>query len=525
MPDPPHASQELPGRAPERATASVVVAALLLAAATVLVSPWRMVDPDGLSHLAVGRLIVETGAVPRTDPFTFAAPDRPWSNPEWLGDVAWYAAFSAGGERGVVALRLALVALGILLAFRLGRRQGAAALPTFALLLAALPAGLARFTERNHVHALWLIPAFGLVLWPLLRAGSGVGSAAAEAPTPGARPRRLVALASLMIVWANLHGSFPLAWLLLVAALAQAAIGGEVRRPGVRGVVVLLALAPLLGMVSPHLWRNYGQILDHLGGASIYRATIVEWQPPLAAPAPLMHLPLHLLAAVGVASFLPRCNRREVGAAVLLLAGLALAYTAQRFVPEMAVLVVPPVAATLARAAAASTVAFRRALAAALLCVALPLVAFAAWGARRAGPTSVLARPGSPVAAARYLAGEPAGARVVAPFDAGPWLLWEAHGRFTLYVDPRNSLGAAHLRRFLREILPQPAQLEAEARRLGVTHVLVDRRDPHMAALVAHLASAAAWRQVFADPRYLLYARAGAEPARPEPGGGSAPPT
>ncbi|MBI5477286.1 MAG: hypothetical protein HY906_00435 [Deltaproteobacteria bacterium] len=520
MPGPGSSNQVLPWRAPKRATASVVAAALLLAAATVLVSPWRMVDPDGLSHLAVGRLIVETGAVPRTDPFTFAAPGRSWSNPEWLGDVAWYAAWRAGGAHGVVALRLALVALGFLLALRLGRRQGAATLPTLALLLAALPAGLARFTERNHVHALWLIPACGLVL-----AALGAPGDSAATPGPRAVRRRLAALGLLMVLWANLHGSFPLAWLLLVAALAQAVTDGDLRRPGVRGVVVLLALAPLLGMVSPHLWRNYGQVFDHVAGASVYRAVIIEWQPPLAAPAPLMHLPLHLLAAAGVASFLPRCNRRAAGAAVLLLAGLVLAYTAQRFVPEMAVLVVPPVAANVTRAAAASSATFRRALAAVLLCVALPLVAFAAWGARRAGPVSVLARPESPLAAARYLAGEPPGSRVVAPFDAGPWLLWVGAGRFSLYVDPRNSLGAAHLRGFLREILPDPRRFETEARRLGVTHVLVDRRDPRMAALAAYLASAPApgWRRVFADARYVLYARAAA--AGPTPTNGSVPPT
>jgi hypothetical protein len=501
--------------APRASSPAVVMAMVLLAAATVLVSPWRMVDPDGLARLAVGRHIVETGAVPRTDPFTFAAPDRPWSNPEWLGDVAWYGAWRVAGEGGVVALRLALVALGFLLALRLARRLGAATLPALALLLAALPAGLARFTERNHVHALWLIPACGLLVAALLPAR------AAAPPAPAARPvwPRLLGLALLVVAWANLHGSFPLAWLLLAAALAQAAVdrselaGTEsdgARRHAVAGAVLLLVLAPVLGMVSPHLWRNYGQLVEHLAGAPVYRAVIVEWQSPLTAPSPLMHLPLHLLAAVGVASFVPRCNRRQAGAAVVLLAGLALAYTAQRFVPEALLLVVPPVAANVTRVAAGSTATFRRVLVAALLLVALPLVAFAAWGARHAGPASVLARAGSPVAAAKFLSGEAAGSRVVAPFDAGPWLLWEAHGRFTLYLDPRNNLGAAHLRRFLREILPEPAAFEAEARRLGVTHVLVDTRDPGMATLGRHLAAAAApgWREVFADQRYALYARA-----------------
>jgi hypothetical protein len=104
----------------------------------------------------------------------------------------------------------------------------------------------------------------------------------------------------------------------------------------------------------------------------------------------------------------------------------------------------------------------------------------------------------------------------VAPFDAGPWLLWVGAGRFSLYVDPRNSLGAEHLRRFLREILPSAERFEEEARRLEVTHVLVDRRDPRMAALAAHLASAAVpgWRQVFADARYVLHARVAAAAAR-----------
>jgi hypothetical protein len=465
--------------------ANLVVAALLVAVATPLVSPWRMVDPDALSRLAIGRAIAQARSVPHTDPFTFPAPERRWTNPEWLGDVIIYSIYSTCGESGLQLCKATVITGGMLLVLLLAVRAGALPLVAAGLLLLLLPGCVPRFTLRNQIHQLWLVPLYGLVV---LRAG--------------ADRRWLLALLPLGALWANLHASFPLGWLVLGGGLVQAAV--ERRRPLVGALGVVLLVHPALALVNPHGIHVYDQVLDHLLGAPIYRELIVEWQ----APAGVSRLPLLLMTVVGVASFLPRANRRQAGAALLLLAGLALAHSSQRFMPLLAVLGVPAVAANLTRYVADTSPRFRRLAVAGLALTAAGLVAPVVWAARTDHRPHVLRRPDAPLAAAARLArGAPAGSRLFAPYNAGPWLLWLGRGRVRLYVDPRNNLGAGMLHRYVHHLLPDPGHFEAEVGRYGITLCLVDLEDRRMAVLAAHLRrSPGRWRRLGSDGRFALYA-------------------
>lgn len=64
-------------------------------------------------HAATGRHIVDQGAVPQTDPFSFLAGGEPWKYVNWLADLVLYGAFDLGGGAGVVALKLALVGVAL----------------------------------------------------------------------------------------------------------------------------------------------------------------------------------------------------------------------------------------------------------------------------------------------------------------------------------------------------------------------------------------------------------------------------
>ena len=463
---------------------------LLLAAGVIAVSPWQMIDPDALMRLATGRIIVSQGAVPDTDPFSFSAPGHPWSNPEWLGDVVWYLAYNGAGERGLQALKLLLLCGALALVLRLARRQGASALLAVALLLLLLPGLAWRFTLRNHLHALWLIPLYGLLL-------------------QGARrdPRRLLVLLPLGVLWANLHGSFPLGWVVLAAGAIGALARGH-RRLALFAAGVL-CVHPLLAAVSPHGLSNYRQVLDHALNAADYRALILEWQSPLQVSQGIKHLPLHLLAAVGLLSFLPRCNRvrRQAARLLTLLAALALGYASQRFIPLAVVLAAPGVAANLSGWLADREDLQRRAGWASLVLALGLLLAVAAQ--LRVDPwPPVLRRAESPAALARFLDQQaPPGAKLFNDFDSGQWLLWLAAPRVRLYIDPRNNLGAAALRRYVDEVLPHPSTFEQEVRRLDITLAEVDTAAPRFEALAAHLSRTTAWRRVFSDGRRVVYAR------------------
>jgi hypothetical protein len=100
----------------------------------------------------------------------------------------------------------------------------------------------------------------------------------------------------------------------------------------------------------------------------------------------------------------------------------------------------------------------------------------------------------------------PEGSRLFNPYNAGPWLLWEAP-RVRLFIDPRNNLGARALERFSTEVRLQPARFDEEVRRLEINLAMLDLSNVLTWRLNLHLDRSHAWRPVYLDGRYAVYAR------------------
>src|SRR5439155_24098982 len=95
---------------------------LLLLALAASLTPIR--NYDFWWHLKTGELILEQGAVPRADPFSFTAGSAPWVDHEWLSQVLMHAGYVAVGPPGLVVLKAVLVCgLGLLMLRHL-RREG-----------------------------------------------------------------------------------------------------------------------------------------------------------------------------------------------------------------------------------------------------------------------------------------------------------------------------------------------------------------------------------------------------------------
>jgi hypothetical protein len=242
------------------------IAFLLLASfaafAVVTVLSSAFADGDTGWHIAAGRWIVAHGAVPHADPFSFTARGRPWVAHEWLSEVLMYAAWRCGGWSGLILLfGAATAALYTIIALHLRRwqRPGAAA-----LMMVYLSIGLAQsLLARPHLLALPLLAAW---LVALLRARER------ERAPP-------LALGVLMLVWANMHGSFifglALAGGLGLEALVTASPGSRVRvirQWGLFGAVSLAAAIATPGGVDGLIYPFYVNNLSLL-------SLIAEWQP------------------------------------------------------------------------------------------------------------------------------------------------------------------------------------------------------------------------------------------------------
>lgn len=148
-------------------------------------------DGDSWWHLAAGGWMLDTHAVLKSDVFSFTFFGQPWDAHEWLSEVLMAAVYRLDGWSGEhILFGLAAGAAAAVVAGHV--RGQIAALPAALVSLLGLASLSGSLLARPHLLALPL-----LALWT-----SGLLNARSEARSP-----RLW-LAGIMLVWANLHGSF-----------------------------------------------------------------------------------------------------------------------------------------------------------------------------------------------------------------------------------------------------------------------------------------------------------------------------
>ncbi len=164
-------------------------------------------DGDLARHLAVGRQILATGAIPVVDLFSHTRGGEPFVPYEWLSEVIFTLAYQQVGMAGVAVLAATLATLPFLLLVRWMVRDGAN--PFLALGLAAVGAlaSSMHWLARPHLFTLLLALLWTRALIRHRESGS---------------LRPLVALPPMMALWANLHGGFLVGFVVLGVFLVEA---------------------------------------------------------------------------------------------------------------------------------------------------------------------------------------------------------------------------------------------------------------------------------------------------------------
>ena len=234
------------------------VYALLLIAGNRLLA-----DPDTYWQITIGRWIFDHRAVPSSDIYSFTMTSKPWISTQWLAQVLYGQADAIGGWSGVVVLTALPIALTFaILARFLEQRVGAIA--TMILLSIAFAIALPHLLARPHALALPVMVAWVAALLS--------ASERREAPS--------LWLIALMVLWANLHGSFVFG-LMLIAPIALDALvnaGTPWRKDLVLRWVGFGVAALAASCLTPYSWNSLlaAQNILSLGEAlSIIR----EWAP------------------------------------------------------------------------------------------------------------------------------------------------------------------------------------------------------------------------------------------------------
>lgn len=234
-------------------------------------------DNSALTHLATGRLILDHG-VPSGDPFSFSAPGTPWTVSSWLASVGMALAERVNEAHGVLLARTVVTTALAVLAWRLTR-----------------PAG----TLAGRIIAVSVVLVLGSGGWPERPLLLGLLFLATVAVVVEDDRRRPWLVAPVMWLWVNVHGSFPLGVVYLVARLAGRKLDGE---PAGRLRTVTLAagagtLAGAINPVGPRLLT----FPFHLLGRHDLLARVVEWRSPTFSEPPNLFFLAAVLLAVALA--------------------------------------------------------------------------------------------------------------------------------------------------------------------------------------------------------------------------------
>lgn len=386
-----------------------------------------IVDPDCWWVAAAGRHTLAHGP-PRTNLFSFTAPDHPWVMHEWLLGPLYALLLSTFGDLGMTALVLGIALCGwALLAHA---TLGASRRAEVALLLCALclPALLHLGVPRPTVLAR-LFPLAMVIL-------------ALDARFD----RRFAVVAVLLeLVWANAHGSFPLGVVLLGAAAALAVEQKDV--PRAKMLAVTAIAAALVTLLNPYGLGLHRLVLGYGAGSdpttALIHDSILEFRP-LHRAWLAMHLELEVatLAVLVLLAIVCLVKRAEWTRPLLVLAVIGLALLQARHVMlalmiTPALLVGPLDALTLKRWPAPRPVSqgagLRLALVPAVLGGVLGLAAV-----MRAPSTAIDATIGGSALPAA-VAALPDGARVHAPFEWAGRVIWLGAPRgIAVAYDSRN---------------------------------------------------------------------------------------
>ncbi|MCS7022399.1 MAG: hypothetical protein NZU63_11295 [Gemmataceae bacterium] len=271
-----------------------VVAAALLAVAFFLLSIMPLMHTDFWSHLKYGEWIVTHWAIPSVEPLCrYTDKHRPFFDAMWLAQVVYFITFRAGEalggadqlrsfEGGVEVIRwLHLLAATVALAlFGWAIRQvsnsaawGAVAIGYGIVLIQPLLA-----VQRPQTLAFVPFMLVLIILSKAVRAGDK------QIPK-----RTILLLPLILLVWANLHGSFIVG--LVLAGLTLAGHAGEklvigpersLRQLAHDTFIQRWALALLIAVVAIAALNPYGPALyvriAQFGNHPNLR-TMAEWQP------------------------------------------------------------------------------------------------------------------------------------------------------------------------------------------------------------------------------------------------------
>ena len=229
---------------------------------------WLLTDSDTGWHVRAGEWILKNGRVPTTDVFSFTMSGKPWFAWEWLSDVFMATIHRSGGLPGLVLASLLLLGATSVCVYKSIVAESEQRLIAIVFTSLAMAASTVHWLARPHLVTPLMAAIFCWVLNQVER---------------DSKPRLLLALPPLTILWVNLHGGFFVGIVLLITYGIGAAAGDLVHgirsNAWIRGRKYFLTAGAcaIASLLNPYGYRLHVHVARYLG-ASFYLQHVSEFQ-------------------------------------------------------------------------------------------------------------------------------------------------------------------------------------------------------------------------------------------------------
>lgn len=161
-------------------------------------------DGDTGYHIRAGELMLKSGAILHSDPFSYISPQLPWTAHEWLAEIIMALCHQAAGLPGVVLLYALVIAFTTRYLFAMLVKKGPGILVTAILVIIFIAAAQVHWLARPHIFSL-LFLLFWFDAMEKIQEGKKV---------------HIWLLPASMLIWVNLHGGYIAGIFLLFLYLA-----------------------------------------------------------------------------------------------------------------------------------------------------------------------------------------------------------------------------------------------------------------------------------------------------------------
>ncbi len=447
------------------------------------------IDPDLWWHLRTGQWITETRQIPHFDPFSFTRAGAPWVAHEWLLEIAFFELWKHLGYTALIIFSSIVTSAGLMLLYARckSRPQWAAAATALGALAAAPSWGV-----RPQMFTFTLT---ALLLW-LVEHGEQ-------------KPRLLLSIPAIFLLWLNLHAGFALAPALLLAygvgLLCELALGRtgwvDVRPLILRVGLLLVAMAAMVPL-NPSGAQLFSYPFTTLSSVGM-RSYISEWFSPDFHQ--LIYTPTIVLWLLLVVALAFSSSRPKMRVLLPLFFAAAASLDAARHIPIFVLLAVPVIATLPDRWSPLvpwkAGIRLDRLQPLFNIGVIVLIAAFAVSKWVIAGRHQAIREAEVyPESAIQSLISAKSSGRILAYYDWGGYVIWKLYPDWRVFVDGRADLFGDDL---VESTIELRTDWKAALNTWRVDTVLL----PPSCALTQALLIDSDWQSVFSDARAVIFIR------------------